>query len=412
MKIAVIFSVLPAKRGRNEMNVAIIGTGSRSTVFTELCLSGFRSDVAVKALVDIDVVKMRKYAKAYYSEVDAPNLYSDYREMLEIEEIEAVFICASDTAHKDIAIACMKKELHVFLEKPLATTLEDCMAIYAESRRHDRVFRMGFVLRYTNVYEKIKEIVSSGVLGQLVSVEAKEIMGHIHAASFFRRWHRFSRNNGGFLNAKCSHDMDVLNWIIGDEPVYLSAFGGRSYFNPRPDAAGKCAECALKHSCRYFYRPSDYGAFNCVEDVCVFNCEKDIVDHEVVNLEYRNHVTASFTVSMFGDRATRTLILFGTDATLYADLEGLSITIGHVFPHDEVSYKFSSADSGHGGGDRAIFAEFVDSVASGGKEARSDARAGLVSSAMALAAEMSMARKQVVNLRELLKEADGEMATP
>jgi predicted dehydrogenase len=390
------------------MNVAMIGTGSRSTVFTQLCLSGFRSDVKVKALVDIDVEKMRRYAKAYYDESNAPNLYSDYNEMLENEEIDAVFICASDTAHKDIAIACMKKDKHVFLEKPMATTLEDCFAIYEESRRHDRIFRMGFVLRYTNVYEKIKEIVSSGILGQLISVEAKEIMGHLHAGSFFRRWHRFGRNNGGFLNAKCSHDMDILNWIIGDEPLYLSAFGGRSHFNPKPDAAEKCADCGLKHSCRYFYKPSDYGAFNCVEDMCVFNCEKDIVDHETLVLEYPGHVTASFTVSMFGDRATRTMVLFGTEATLYADLAGLSITIGHVFPHDRVSYEFSGADSGHGGGDRGIFADFIDSVASGRKEDRSDARAGMISSVMALAAEQSMSRKKVVNLQELLEKAAAE----
>ncbi len=394
------------------MNVAIIGTGSRSTAFTEMCLSGIRGDVAVKALVDIDVEKMRRYSKFYYSEADSPNLYSDYQGMLENEEIDAVFICASDTAHKDIAIACMKKEKHVFLEKPMATTLDDCFAIYAESMRHDRIFRMGFVMRHTNLYVRIKEIVDSGALGQLISVEAKEMMGHLHAGSFFRRWHRFSKNNGGFLNAKCSHDMDILNWIIGDEPVWLSAFGSRSFFNPKQDAAEKCADCGLKHSCKYFYKPEDYGNFNCVEDICVFNCEKDIVDHEVVNLEYRNQVTASFTVSMFGDRATRTMILFGTEATLYADLAGLSITVGRLFPHDVVTYQFSAADSGHGGGDRGIFTDFIDSVASGGKEDRSDARAGLLGSVMAIAAETSMRTKQVMNLQELLKQANDEMAPP
>lgn len=384
------------------MNIGIIGTGARSIAYLKVCLSDIRENVHVKALAEIDEEKLKQYVKEYLKSENMPDLYTDYNGLLDDETIDAVIICTPDITHREIAVAAMKKNKHILLEKPFATTLEDSIAIYNESIKHNIVFRLGFVLRYTAVYSKIKEIVSRGDLGQLISIEAKETLGYLHGGSFFRRWHRFKKNNGGFLNAKCSHDMDLLNWIASTEPAYVSAFGSRTFFNSKKDAAEKCSECKIKHSCRYQYKSEHYGLFSPIKDLCVYNAEKDIVDHEVVNIEYNNGITASFTVTMLSAEANRTMVIFGTEATLYADLENAVVKVKYIEPKDEIVYKLDTISVGHGGGDQGIYRNFIDSIRSGKYEDKNDALAGLLSTGIAIAGEISMEEKKVVNIRELI----------
>lgn len=385
-----------------KINIGLIGTGGRSVAYVPLCLSDIRENVRIKAIADIDPEKMKSYSSKYFSQDNQPEFYTDYSLMLDDEEIDAVIICTPDTMHREMAIAALNKGKHILLEKPMATTIEDSIAIYGESLKQDLVFRLGFVLRYTGVYKKIKELVASGVLGKIITVEAKEQLGYLHGASFFRRWHRFKKNNGGFLNAKCSHDMDILNWIIEDEPLYVSAFGGRGYFNRKDGASDACTDCRLRFGCRYYYKYSDYGAFNCTENICPFNVEKDIVDHEVVNIEYCKGVTACFTVTMLSAEATRKMAVFGSEATLYADFAKGVIEVKHIRPADAETYTMSPASSGHGGGDEILYCDFIDAIRNEAQTGKSDARAGMLSTLMALAAEKSMEQRKVINIQDLV----------
>lgn len=384
------------------IRIAIIGTGVRSVQYTKLCVSDVRDGVTVKALTDIDAEKLKQYAETYFSADSMPALYTDYKEMLEKEDVDTVIICTPDTTHREITVDCLQKNKHILIEKPLATTLEDCIKIHESGVGCDKVFRLGFVLRYTHIYAKIKELVSGGTLGQILTVEAKEMLSHLHGGSFFRRWHRYKKNNGGFLNAKCSHDMDILNWVIGSDPVYVSAFGSRSYFNPIEGAAERCKDCNLRNTCKFFFKTEDYGEFHSVQDTCVFNVDKDIVDHEVVNIEYENQVTASFTVSMVSAEPNRTMTIFGSEATLFADFAKNHILVKFIQPQSDLEFRFKESASGHGGGDLGIYCNFIDSIRSAPREGLSDLKAGVLSSAVALAAEASMERRQIINLKKTL----------
>lgn len=389
------------------MNVGIIGTGGRSLAYLNMYFSDKENNIFVKALCDIDRNKLENYKKKYFP-TDPLLIYTDYKELLENEEIDTVLICTPDTTHKEISIAAMRKGRHILLEKPIATTLEDSRAIYLESLKHDKVVRLGFVLRYTQLYGKIKELVSSGALGRIITVDAKEMLDSRHAGSFYRRWHRFKANNGGLLNAKCSHDLDLLNWIIGAEPLYVSAFGGRSFFNSRQDAGQRCSSCKLYNSCTYAfnydYYKENYDTFHSLQDLCVFNSEKDIVDHEIVNIQYENNVVAAFTLSMFGHDENRTMMITGTKATLYADFVKNLIEVRYISPGNEIIYKLSGNDTGHGGGDRGIFENLKASVLNYKGTDINDTRAGLLSTAVALAAEKSMEELKIINIKDFIEE--------
>jgi predicted dehydrogenase len=387
------------------MNIGVIGTGARAAAYVEICMTGIRGDVHIKALSDINEDRMHRYVGRFFGNIEKPNLYTDYNRMLEDEDIDAVIICTPDATHREITIAALKKEKNVLLEKPAASTIDDSLAIYRESVKHNIVFRMGFVLRYTNVYKKIKEIVARGDLGQLISIEAKEMLDYTHGGSFFRRWHRFKENNGGFLNAKCSHDMDILNWLSDVDPVYVSAFGSRSYFNNKDGASMRCADCNMKNNCRYYFKQDGGSVFSHLTDfdMCVFNSDKNIVDHEVVNIEYENGLTACFTVTTLSAETSsnRTMVLFGTEATLFADFNKREIRVAGICPKNEVVHVFADDHSGHGGGDHALFSDFIDAIRINDTCAN-DARAGMMSSLVTLSAEISMSDKRVIDLRELM----------
>lgn len=393
------------------MNVAIIGTGTRSVLYLKQILTEKHKDIVIKALVDIDEEKLRRYAKDYFNDENMPALYTDSNEMMANEDIDTVFICTPDNKHTDIVLPILRAGKNVLLEKPMATTVEDCKAIYDESIKHGNCFYLGFVLRYTPLYKKVKEIIEAGTLGKIISVEAKEMLEYLHGASYMRRWHRLKENSGGFLNTKCCHDMDLLNWLVGSEPELISAFGSRAYFNPIAEAAVRCPDCKIKDKCRYYYKCDDYLEYNCVQDICVFNSDKDIYDHEVVNIQYENGVHASFTVTMLANTETRTLVIFGSDATLYADLTKNLVEVAPIGtvpmgepnegePLPTVKYEIDVGGEGHFGGDAGIVNTMYEQISNG--VCFRDARAGLMSSAMTLAAEKSIDEKVIVNVKEFI----------
>ena len=393
------------------VNVAIIGAGARGRVFLRLCLSGIRENINVTAIADTNMDKMNKLLEDQYKgrQEELPKLYLDYEEMLDNEEIDAVFICTNDTTHKVILFQAMNRGKNILIEKPLATTIDDCLQIYKKSIGYNKVIKLGFVLRYTKFYKKIKEIVQKGELGNIISVEAKEMLSKEHAASYFRRWHRFKKNNGGFLNAKCSHDIDLLNWLIDSEPVNVSAFGSRIFFNEKKEASLRCRDCKLKNTCKYFasiLEPTDPGYFWLQEgDLCVFNADKDIVDHEVLTVEYMNGVTAAFNASMFGAKGNRTMVIFGSDAVLNADFSEGIIQVGNIGTGDELIYRINMKEEGHGGGDDYIFSEFIDSIRTGPAGTDSnEVYYGMMSSLIALSGEVCMDNKIIMNIRSILDE--------
>ena len=369
------------------MNLAIIGTGKRSTAYTQICMARRNKDVQIVALCDVDREKVSAYRETFFTQ-KLPDLYYDYQEVLRREDVDAVVITTNDTTHREIAIDALRAGKHLLLEKPIATTLEDSLAIYEESIQHNCVVILGFCLRDLPLYRKTRELIQGGRIGQLVSVEAKEQLGHLHAGSFFRRWHRWEKNNGGFLNAKCSHDLDMLNWLIGEKPLFVSSFGSRSFFNPIAGAAAVCRECSKAQDCIYCYDEKDYGKFYPVDDSCVFTVEKDIVDHQTVSIAYDKGITAVFTVSMLANAANRTMVLFGTKATLEVENVGGGC---------KETYTFPDVGQMHGGADPHLFERFVQAVQNHTGE--NNAWDGAMSTALALAAQVSMKEYRTIDFQ-------------
>lgn len=381
------------------MNIAIIGTGGRSLAY----LNQLRNDerVQIRALCDIDEAKLHSYADKYFSGSDRPLLSTDYSEIINMENIDLLLICTPDTTHVEIALAAAEKQKAMMIEKPVATTLADAALIEDKLGDYDANLFVGFVLRYTPVYQKAKEIIDAGIIGGLITVRAMEALDPRHAGSFYRRWHRFSQNNGGLMNTKCSHDLDILNWLIGCRPKRLTAMGGRKIFVTRDDVPDACGKCPIYNDCVYAF-PYDYyrrefDSYHSLSDLCVYNSEKDIVDHECMQIEYENGVIAQFELCMFSQVENRTMTIRGAKATLDIDFCGNRLCINRLDGTSE-TICVDGPESGHGGGDQGLIDDIIDTMSR--KQRKNHVIAGSLASQMALLGEISMREQRCVSLDE------------
>ncbi|MBN2852694.1 MAG: Gfo/Idh/MocA family oxidoreductase [Clostridia bacterium] len=373
------------------MNIGIIGIGNRATAYFKLPEYG--SDIRITALCDTNDSNLDTAIQDFFHGDESIRRYNDYMDLMACDDIDAVVICSPDTTHVSIVEEAMKRNKRILLEKPVATTGDDLIRLYQHSINYKKTILPGFVLRYTDLYQKVKEIVDSGEIGEIITLEANETLSPIHAASFFRRWHRLSVNNGGFLNAKCSHDLDLISMMTSRKPLYVSSFGSNIHFNHHHSKSILCSQCEKLMSCKYVDQTinklssADY-------DLCPYLVDSDIVDHQVVSILYEGGITASFTVSMHASAGNRMMTVYGSEGTIRSDFVKQEVIVDYIKPQRQEIYKIDELSPGHGGGDEKLCRLFID------KSDNNQVYDGIMSTAIALAAEKSRNKKMVISMKE------------
>jgi predicted dehydrogenase len=380
-----------------DVRLAVVGAGLRGFTYARLAVRTGRCRVVAVAEPDPD--RRRRFAREFA--VPDSAVFAGWTDLARADRCaDAVVVATQDRMHADPAVALLGAGYHVLLEKPMAPTEAEAQRIADAAGASDLVFAVCHVMRYTRYTRTVTEIVRSGRIGRLVSVQHLEPVGWWHQAHSFVRgdWRR-EDESGPMLLTKSCHDLDWLVHVVGAPVARVSSFGGLAHFRPehRPaGAAARCVECAVEPQCPYSavrlylgclgdpnrerwplgavtaeateeavlaaLRTGPYGR-------CVYACDNDVVDHQVVNLEFTTGVTASFTMTAFtptdGHRRTR---LFGTHGYLEGD--GVTVRLvdfrdGREETIDTGSGPDGSAASGHGGGDGALAEAFVDAVAAG-----------------------------------------------
>nr|XP_011434203.2 putative oxidoreductase YteT isoform X4 [Crassostrea gigas] len=275
--------------------------------------------------------------------------FKDWREVVEKEKFaDCVIICTQDKLHKEPTVAFAKKGYHILLEKPMATTEEDCRKIVRVCKENNVFLSVCHVLRYTPWVRKIKELIDSGAIGDVVNIQHLEPVGYWHFAHSYVRgnWHNESESSPSLL-AKCCHDVDlVCHWMGERKCQRVSSFGHLSHFNKEnkpKKAANRCLECPkeLESKCPYsakkIYIEDGIKASNTgwpvfvltagppdIENVtealrtgpygrCVYDMDNDVMSQQVVNMQFTGGATASLSMIGFtGSVCTREVNVFGT----------------------------------------------------------------------------------------------------
>jgi predicted dehydrogenase len=305
-------------------------------------------------------------------------------------DIDWVFIGSWNSQHSRQAILALLAGRHVFCEKPLATNLDDCLAIRAAVEKSGRTFAFGLVLRYSPLYQKVHQIVSSGRLGQLISFEFNETLGFNHGGYIFGNWRRNTKNAGSHLLEKCCHDLDLANWIIGSLPVRVASFGGRDFFCP--ENAGQVEQIGPNSK----GEPA-YSTWADQERVSPFSDGADIVDNQVAILEYANGVRATFHTNCNAAILERRFYICGTKGALRADAISGIIEVQRIGHNSEPEQIDTGLAGGHAGGDDRMGPALAETLLHG-KPPLASIDEGIRSSTVAFAIDRAMAAGQVVDL--------------
>jgi predicted dehydrogenase len=382
-------------------SIAIIGIGQRGCTYIELVKQ--HPQVKLAGLCDISKDRLAAFSEELGCQ-DVPKFYS-VDELLEKCDFDAVVITTPDYTHMECALKCFAAGKHVMLEKPMTPKAEDCRKIIQASQNHNKILQIGFVLRCLPLFVEVKKVLESGAIGQLLSMNFSEAIGVLHGASYMRRWHRKSANSGGFLLAKCSHDLDLMNQLAGAYPVKVCSFGGRNFFNPEKQQATNCSLCNDK-SCRFRFQgefvkltPEDKANPSANNfDLCVFNNDNDMVDNQQVILEYANGVRGTFSLNLFAPVPKRKWEFIGTQGYITVDTSLKEMTVAFSNGQEGWSKICSTGNSSfHDGSDWLFFDEYVNCILNNTPPA-ADAKAGLATAIIGNAADKSRLEGKVVEI--------------
>ena len=373
------------------MGIGIIGCGFRARMIAlqviEKC-----PQVSVLALCDpsersLDLAKKELNPQA--------KVYATPEELAADPRVDWVMVGSINSLHGDHAVAALEAGKHVFCEKPLDTTLEDCQRIEKAHKDSGKMFYVGFTLRHAPIYRKIKQILDSGTLGYLVSFEFNETLDFNHGGHVHRNWRRHSRNTGSHLLEKCCHDIDLANWMVGDLARYVASFGGVNFFLPknahRVEEIGPHANGAAAYMYWNWKTDSTTHPF--------LGQDKDVVDNQVAILEYANGVRATFHTNCNAAIPERRMCLLGSEGTLRADLNTDQIELRRIGWDSETQHFSMNTDSEviHGGGDQVLVDELLASMFHQ-TPPPAGLREGMISAITCFAIEEARRRREIVDL--------------
>ena len=378
---------------RKPVEIVILGAGGRGAGYARFA-GHFPDRLRIVGVAEPREWYRENLAKLY--KIPRENVARDWRELAERARFaDGVIVATQDAMHVDPTVEFAKKKYSIMLEKPMAPDEAGCRKIVKAVMDNRNIFVVCHVMRYTVYTRKLKELLEAGAVGDIVSMQHMEGVAFWHQAhSYVRGNWRNEKESSSMLLAKSCHDLDWIRHLMGNSCVRVASFGNLFHFrkeNKPKGSANRCLDCKVAKTCPYdaarFYlgmvaRGAKHWPVNVLTPVvtranvlealrkgpygrCVYACDNDVVDHQVVNMSFEKGQTASFTMTAFGSgRKTR---IFGTRGQIYGD--GVKIEHEDFLTRKTKTYDMAKLDQtilgGHGGGDGGVMDSFVTALETG-----------------------------------------------
>lgn len=418
-----------------KLKVVLIGAGNRGETYTNI-MAGQKDRFEVIAVAE--PIDSRRNAIKEKHQIPEEMCFRHWDDLFALGKIaDLALITTMDRQHFDPAMKAISLKYDVLLEKPAAPTPEECLKIAVHAEEMQVRVVVCHVLRYTPLFGTIKNLIDSGKLGEVISINHEECVGNVHQSHSFVRgnWGNEARSACMLLGKSC-HDMDLLQWLVGKKCKKVQSFGTLTYFKEKnmPEGAPDyCIEgCPKGDTCpynavklyledkdNYWFRTTCAREANPTDEMiekairttqygkCVFKCDNDVVDHQTVNLLFEDDVTVIFTMNAF-TKGGRFIHIMGTRGELRAAMDEKSpITFYDFETRQTEEVPMQAGDgitSGHGGGDDGIINSLYDYL-NGQYEGKSisDIRISADNHLIVFAAEESRKNGYVVDFEEYVK---------
>ncbi|GAA0420944.1 MAG: Gfo/Idh/MocA family protein [Bacillota bacterium] len=416
-----------------KIKAVLIGAGDRGAKAYAPYAINYPHELDIVAVAELNKDKRKSIADTHHISED--KCFSSWEELLEANiEADVAFICTLDRQHFKPTIKAIEKGYHILLEKPMSPDPAECIEMERKARQHNRLLTICHVLRYTNFWSTIKRVIDEGTIGDIASIQLNENVEIMHMSHSFVRgnWNNSNHSSPMILQKSC-HDMDILMYLMDQPCKHISSFGSLMHFhegNKPHGAPERCLDgCPVENECPFhagnYYLgegkgwakkfTTDHtreGIIRALETTpygkCVYQSDNNVVDHQVVNLEFVNGATATFSMSAFTREQTRIVQIMGTKGEIRGKMDENKISIYDFLSKHETVIHLSKPVSGHGGGDEGIVRDFLREVRSFDGEiniSKTSATKSLESHLIAFAAEASrLENGKVILLEHFLKE--------
>jgi predicted dehydrogenase len=407
----------PVKKRR----VALAGTGHRGASTWGKELTAVCGEwIELVGLCDVNSMRLERARAAIGT--GAPG-FTDLAAMLAATSPDVLVVATRDDTHADFIVTALEAGIDVVTEKPMATTAEACRRILAAEQRTGRRVDVGFNYRFSPTATRIKELLVSGAIGEIASVDFHWFLDVQHGADYFRRWHARLAYSGSLFVHKATHHFDLLNWCLGSDPEEVFARGALNHYGPRGRFRGvRCKTCSHAGECPYFFdigrdpwldmlyeAPSAEDGY--FRDACVFREEIDIPDTMSAAIRFESGVQATWSLNTFMPIEGYHLAFNGSRGRLeIRQYERQPWDAGNA---DEilVARNFGAAErirvehrqGGHFGGDPAMQRMLFAPAKPDPLEQRAGARAGALSVLTGVAAIESVRTCLPVKVKPLLQ---------
>lgn len=414
----------------NTVKAILIGAGQRGAQVYGAFARRNPKDIQFVAVAEPDAARRAEFCRDHG--ILPENAVEDWHELLSRPKMaDCAFVCTQDNQHIEPAMQALDAGYHVVMEKPMSRHVDELRALQARAKQVGKLVTVCHVLRYTPFFSKVKELLDSGAIGTLQCIQQIENVAYWHQAHSYVRgnWRREDETSPMIL-AKSCHDMDIMLWMANSHCIRVSSFGSLGHFKPEnaPEGApARCLDgCPAADSCPYdaeriYLR--DKGVHvpvirkvvsleNTDESVrealktgpygrCVYHCDNDVVDHQVVNLEFENGITASFTMSAFTWDGGRTIKLMGTHGQIVGDVERDEIVLTKFANGETTVIRLNADPDGHSGGDKGFMRDVVRQMQTNGAyTGRTQVDSSVESHLIALAAEESRLSNTTIAMKD------------
>ncbi|MCX7935114.1 MAG: Gfo/Idh/MocA family oxidoreductase [Planctomycetota bacterium] len=341
---------------QGDLKIGVIGAGGRGWLSQHAHRPGKGSRIV--AACDVNQEALAAYRERYGSDLQTT---SDYRDLLRWD-VDAVFICSPDFLHEEQAVAALAAGKAVYLEKPMAITIEGCDRILRQARAAGARLFVGHNMRYMSIIRRMKKLVDDGAVGEVKSIWCRHFISY-GGDAYFRDWHSERRYTTGLLLQKGAHDIDVMHWLAGAYSRRVAAFGNLAVYGRcrrrRPDEKGVAT-----------FNPAHWPPLAQTG----FSPHIDIEDQTTMIMEMEGGVLGAYLQCHFTPDCCRNYTVIGTEGRLENLGDGPEDPIfvwnkrkdRYRLIGDEVHYGETSADGGHGGADPVIVEEFLRFAREGG----------------------------------------------
>lgn len=420
-------------------------------MFTAALLTDYKEYGELVGLCDLNQTRMRYYnglfADSYGAEPIPTYRPDEFVRMLEEQRVDTVIVTSVDRTHDHYIVTALENGCDVISEKPLTTDAAKCQRILDAHERTGRKLTVSFNYRYAPRNSAVKELIQSGVIGDIQSVHFEWLLDTRHGADYFRRWHRDKRNSGGLMIHKASHHFDLVNWWLGETPETVFGFGDlRFYGRDNAERRGEVVSSYRSHgnpdiekdlwairladdpTLRSLYLEAEHED-GYVRDRNVFTDGISIEDDMAVLVRYQSGATLSYHLTAYSPWEGYRVMFNGTKGRIELDVEERSYVSGAAHdpnkpgsgapkapPIDSARLTVrplwdipqpvtvEEGSGGHGGGDRRLLADLFGAAEESDPLGRAATHLdGAYAMLVGAAANRSFATGQAVRINDLVR---------